>query len=240
MTDLLNNNTSVLEQSLVAILSKEEIQQWLKTYALPFKELMAYYRCAMMTVETKFNVLNEELGIQYDHNPIESIRTRLKSPESIIEKMFRRGFDLSIESIEENLNDIAGVRVVCPFSEDVYMLADALLRQDDITLVQKKDYIRSPKPNGYRSLHLIVTVPIFLAKEKRIVRVEIQLRTISMDSWASLEHRLRYKRNVSFTDSMAQELLRCAQLSAEFDARMDRLKNLCLSAGNHPPEGENQ
>lgn len=208
-----------------------KLTQWLKADALPFREMMAYYRCAMMTVETKFNVLSEELGIQYDHNPIESIRTRLKSPDSIIEKMVRRGFELSLDSIEENLNDIAGVRVVCPFSADVYMLADALLRQDDITLVQKKDYITAPKPNGYRSLHLIVTVPIFLAKEKRIVKVEIQLRTISMDSWASLEHRLRYKQNFTFTDSMAQELLRCAQLSAEFDARMDHLKNLCLTSG---------
>lgn len=208
-----------------------KLTQWLKTDALPFRELMAYYRCAMMTVETKFHVLSEELGIQYDHNPIESIRTRLKTPDSILEKMVRRGFELSLDSIAENLNDIAGVRVVCPFSADVYMLADALLRQDDITLVQKKDYIASPKPNGYRSLHLIVTVPIFLAKEKRIVKVEIQLRTIAMDSWASLEHRLRYKQDIQFTDSMAHELLRCAQLSAEFDQRMDHLKTLCLNAG---------
>ena len=208
-----------------------KLTQWLKADALPFRELMAYYRCAMMTVETKFRVLSEELGIQYDHNPIESIRTRLKTPDSILEKMVRRGFELSLDSIAENLNDIAGVRVVCPFSADVYMLADALLRQDDITLVQKKDYIASPKPNGYRSLHLIVTVPIFLAKEKRIVKVEIQLRTIAMDSWASLEHRLRYKQDIPFTDSMAHELLRCAQLSAEFDGRMDHLKTLCLNAG---------
>lgn len=219
---------SEFDPSFAATLSKNEMRQWLKAYALPFKEMMAYYRCAMMTVETKFNVLNEELGIQYDHNPIEGIRTRLKSPESIIEKISKRGFDLSIESIENNLNDIAGVRVICPFSKDVYMLADALLRQDDITLVLKKDYIAAPKPNGYRSLHLIVTVPIFLAKEKRIVKVEIQLRTISMDSWASLEHRLRYKRDVVFTDSMAQELLRCAELSAEFDAQMNQLKNQCI------------
>ena len=208
-----------------------KLTQWLKTDTLPFRELMAYYRCAMMTVETKFKVLSEELGIQYDHNPIESIRTRLKSPDSILEKMIRRGFELSLDSIAENLNDIAGVRVVCPYSADVYMLADALLRQDDITLVQKKDYIASPKPNGYRSLHLIVTVPIFLAKEKRIVKVEIQLRTIAMDSWASLEHRLRYKQDITFTDSMAQELLHCAQLSAEFDRRMDHLKSLSQNAG---------
>ena len=181
----------------------------------------------MMTVETKFQVLNEELCLQHDHKPIESIRTRLKTPESIIEKMLRRGYPQSIESIEENLNDIAGVRVICPFSEDVYMLAEALLRQDDVTLIQKKDYIQDPKPNGYRSLHLIVTVPIFLAKETKRVKVEIQLRTLAMDTWASLEHRLCYKRDTLFTEDMAKELYHCAQLCAEFDQKMDHLKSKC-------------
>ncbi|MBE6740652.1 MAG: GTP pyrophosphokinase family protein [Ruminococcaceae bacterium] len=187
---------------------------------------MAYYRCAMMEIETKFNVLNEEFSLALDRNPINSIKTRLKSFESIKEKLQRKGLPLKVESIEENLNDVAGVRVVCSFTEDVYTLAEALLKQDDIVLIEKKDYIANPKENGYRSLHLIVSVPIFLAKEKRYMRVEIQLRTIAMDVWASLEHQLRYKKENEFTTQMAMELKKCAQLSAELDSRMDALREI--------------
>lgn len=189
-----------------------------------FSKLMAYYRCAMMEVETKLNVLNQEFSLRYDRNPISSIRTRLKSPLSIRGKLERRGLEVSVESIEEHLNDVAGVRVVCSFPEDVRTLAKALLKQDDVTLLEKKDYILNPKKNGYRSLHLIVAVPIFLAHEKRTMRVEIQLRTIAMDFWASLEHQLRYKKDVDFTDEMAKELKFCADLSAELDRRMDALR----------------
>ncbi len=189
-----------------------------------YLKLMAYYRCAMMEIETKFNVLNEEFSLRYDRNPINSIHTRLKHPKSIRDKLVRGGFPVTVEAIEANLNDVAGVRVICPFPEDVYTLADALLAQDDITLIRKKDYIAHPKPNGYRSLHLIVTVPIFLAKEKRLMRTEIQLRTIAMDSWASLEHQLYYKKDFVFTEEMVEELQTCAELSAELDRRMDRLR----------------
>ena len=191
-----------------------------------YAKLMAYYRCAMMEVETKFNVLNEEFSLRFDRNPISAIKSRLKKPHSVREKMERLGIAPTVENIEEHLNDIAGVRVVCSFPEDVYMLAKALLSQDDVTLVRKKDYILNPKPNGYRSLHLIVAVPIFLAHEKRTMRVEIQLRTIAMDFWASLEHQLRYKKEITFTDEMAKELTFCAELSAELDRRMDALREL--------------
>ena len=198
----------------------EKSKNWLKEYST----LMAYYRCAIMEIETKFNVLNEEFSLRYDRNPINSIQTRLKSHESIHEKMQRKGLPLKLDLIEENLMDIAGVRVICAFPDDVYMLEEALLKQDDITLIKRKDYIANPKENGYRSLHLIVAVPIFLAREKRIMNVEIQLRTIAMDSWASLEHQLRYKKDVEFTEAMANELLYCAKLSAELDAKMDALQ----------------
>lgn len=204
----------------------EDVIEWGKPYMERFMKLMAYYRCAIMEIETKLNVLNEEFSLQYDRNPINSIKTRLKSLPSIKDKLSKLGLPLSASAIEESLNDIAGVRVICSFPEDVYRIADALLKQDDITLVRKKDYIKSPKPNGYRSLHLIVTVPIFLAHEKRLMKVEIQLRTIAMDSWASLEHQLRYKKDYEFDDSMKAELLRCAELSAELDARMDSLRAL--------------
>lgn len=134
-----------------------------------------------------------------------------------------------MESIESNLYDVAGVRVICTFVEDVYAIAEALLKQDDITLIMKKDYIANPKPNGYRSLHLIISIPIFLSQEKREMKVEIQLRTIAMDFWASLEHQMRYKKNASFTTQMENELYECAALSAELDLRMNALHKTAVS-----------
>ena len=183
-----------------------------------------------MEVETKLNVLNEEFSLRHDRNPINDIKSRLKDPLSVKEKMERKGFPLTPESIEENLADVAGVRVVCSFPEDVYTLANALLGQDDVTLIEMKDYIKNPKKNGYRSLHLIIKVPIFLAREKRSMKVEIQLRTIAMDVWASLEHQLHYKKDFDFTEEMANELIYCAALSAELDERMDALRNLVSSS----------
>lgn len=207
-------------------LADDQAIEWVQETTRKYVRLMAYYRCAMMEIETKFNVLNEEFSLQHDRNPISSIKTRLKSMPSIQEKLERKGLPMSLTAIEENLNDIAGVRVICSFPEDVQTLADALLKQDDIQLIERKDYISNPKPNGYRSLHLIVSVPIFLENEKRIMKVEIQLRTIAMDCWASLEHQLRYKKDFEFTDDMAAELSDCARLSAELDARMDALRQL--------------
>ena len=201
----------------------KQINEFFKERTHGFAKLMSYYKCAMMEIETKFNVLNEEFSLQYDRNPISNIKSRLKSPISIKEKLSRRNLPFTIEDIEENLNDVAGIRVICSFPHDVYMIANALLKQDDITLVEKKDYIDNPKKNGYRSLHLIVTVPIFLASEKRIMRAEIQLRTIAMDFWASLEHQMRYKKDSEFTEEMENELFECARLSAALDERMDCL-----------------
>lgn len=185
----------VIEQFVKTRLSGVDLKQMLHEYAGPYRELMAYYRCAMMEVEAKFKVLSEELSLQSDHNPIETIKTRLKKPESILEKASARNIALNPEDLEQGINDIAGVRVICSFVSDIYMLADALLKQDDITLIRRKDYIQNPKPNGYRSLHLIVEIPIFLHDRKRLMKVEVQLRTIAMDWWASSEHKIRYKRN---------------------------------------------
>lgn len=193
--------------------------------SFPYRKLMAYYTCAMMEVETKLNVLNEEFSLQYDRNPISSIKTRLKSFDSIIEKLQRKGLPMDdFDVIEQSLNDIAGVRVICSFPEDVYMLAEALLKQDDIRLLERKDYIASPKANGYRSLHLIVEVPIFLAQEKRLMKVEVQLRTIAMDFWASLEHQLKYKKELENTEELTRELLECAEVSAALDAKMEEIR----------------
>ena len=193
----------------------------------PMNELMAYYRCAIMEVETKFNVLNEEFSLQYDRNPIEGIKTRLKSTEGIVRKLNRKDLPFSLRSIEENIKDVAGVRVICSFPEDIYMLADCLLNQDDIKLITKKDYIKNPKKSGYRSLHLIIEVPIFLKNEKRYMKVEVQLRTIAMDFWASLEHKLRYKKNISLEEAeiISKELLECSEISATLDKRMEDIRN---------------
>lgn len=202
-----------------------ELLGYMKEDLFELQRLMSYYRCAIMEIETKFKVLDEEYSLQHDRNPINSIKSRLKKFPSIIEKMERKGYELTADSIEQNLNDVAGIRVICSFEEDVYTLADALLRQDDITLIRRKDYIQNPKDNGYRSLHLIVSVPIFLGNEKRIMKVEIQLRTIAMDCWASLEHQLRYKKNIKSSQEIEQELIECAQLSFELDERMDKLRD---------------
>ena len=218
-----NEKTLSLERALMERLSKSEITTWLKNYAKPYQELMAYYRCALMEVETKFNVLNEELSLVYDRNPIETIKSRIKSPESIIDKVMRKGIPLTVDSIEKNISDIAGIRVICAFPNDIYMLSEALLRQDDVRLITRKDYIRQPKDNGYRSLHLIIETPIFLHNQTRLMKVEVQLRTISMDWWASLEHKIRYKKNLSDDARVARELQECAEMGAELDRRMEKI-----------------
>ena len=218
------NGIKSIEGNVISrIYSNNEIKERLQTYAAPYRELMSYYRCAMMEVSTKFNVLDEELSLQYDRNPIEAIKTRLKSPESIMDKLSRRGLPFSAESIEHNLNDIAGVRVICAYISDIYMLRDALLRQDDIVLLQEKDYIKNPKPNGYRSLHLIVETPIFLHDQKKQMRVEVQFRTMAMDWWASVEHKLRYKKPAA-PEEVNSELKECAEISADLDKRLEKLR----------------
>lgn len=207
--------------------NKEIIDSFRETMASS-QELMSRYRCAIMEVETKFKVLNEQFSLQHDRNPIESIKTRLKSPDSILEKLHRKNLPLTLASVENNLFDIAGIRVICSFVDDIYMLADCLTNQDDITLLAKKDYIRNPKENGYRSLHLIVEVPIFLQDEKRNMKVEVQLRTIAMEFWANLEHRLRYKKDLPENVLAATEssLWECAEISSMLDEKMQGIRNV--------------
>jgi putative GTP pyrophosphokinase len=193
---------------------------------LEYKELMMIYTCAMKEVQTKFEVLSTEFQVRYQRNPIRSMSTRLKKTSAIAGKLAKRDLSFTLKNIEENLHDVAGVRVICSYTSDIYMLADALTRQDDILLIQRKDYIENPKPNGYRSLHLIVGVPIFLRSEKKIMKVEVQFRTISMDFWASLEHKIRYKKNLPFVADLEKELFECAVLSAELENRMERIQKM--------------
>ena len=195
---------------------------------MPINQLMSYYRCAIMEVETKFKVLNEQFSLQYDRNPIETIKTRLKSPESIVKKLKKHDYSFSVESIEENIHDIAGIRVICSFPEDIYLLSECLLQQDDITLVEIKDYIKNPKSNGYRSYHMIVEIPVFFAKGKTPMRVELQIRTNGMDFWATLEHQLRYKKGIEEMpgyDEISEELLHSARDIIEADNEMQRIKD---------------
>lgn len=190
------------------------------------RELMAYYECAIMEIETKFKVLNKEFSLMSDRNPIDSIQSRLKSPESILNKLVRRNLPISIESIEENLTDIAGIRIICSFIEDIYLLKESILKQDDIRVIEIKDYISNPKPNGYRSLHLIVEVPIFLIEDKKYMKVEIQLRTIAMQTWASLEHQIFYKKEypLDVVEEYKEKLKNAANLSYELDKKMQDIK----------------
>ena len=185
-----------------------------------FNELMMRYNSAIREVRTKFEVLNEELSLKAGHNPIENIISRVKKPMSIVEKLRRQGNPITLESISEHLNDVAGIRVICSFIDDIYMVAELLARQDDITVVRVKDYIQKPKPNGYRSYHMIVEVPVFFSDGKRPMRVEIQLRTVAMDFWASLEHQMKYKQDSADRPEIAAELKSCAETIAATDARM--------------------
>ena len=209
------------------LLSDEFIQMMQKNKK-PFELLMSYYQCAIMEIETKFRVLDQEYSLSYDQNPIEGIKTRVKSYESIMRKIRVKDIPVTLESIEENIRDIAGVRVICSFPSDIYKLADSFLKQDDITLIERKDYIQHPKEGGYRSLHLIVSVPIFLQDGKRNMTVEVQLRTIAMDFWASLEHKVRYKKDIPADKAkyLEDEMLACAQISADLDMRMQNVRDV--------------
>ncbi len=190
-----------------------------------YKELMMRYNCAIKEIRTKFEVLNTEFKIRYKRNPITGIQTRLKRTSSIAEKLSRMGLPFSMEAIEENIRDVAGVRIICSYVDDIYTLADALLKQDDITLITKKDYIQSPKESGYRSLHLIVEVPVFFAEYKKKVKVEVQIRTIAMDFWASLEHQLKYKQALPKQSDVISRLKACAEVINETDFEMLNIRN---------------
>lgn len=214
-----------VEERLVAALSEGSMARMIGTLE-KLKRLMSYYRCAIMEIETKFRVLDEQFSLRHERNPIDTIKSRLKSPESILEKLNRRGYPKTLSSVESNLTDIAGVRVICSFKDDIYMLADCLLKQDDVKLIAAKDYIKNPKPNGYRSLHLIVETPIYLQDGKRQMKAEVQLRTIAMEFWANLEHKLRYKKNLppELAAATAKRLYDCAERSALLDDEMQRVR----------------
>lgn len=214
------NPSGGLVQSAVNAPMTVDIPDSFLNEALQFREMMMMYTCAIREVKTKLEVLNDELSVKNQRNPIEMIKSRVKKPMSILEKLQRRGFEVSLESMRENLDDVAGIRIICSFLDDIYEVAEMLVRQDDVKVIAVKDYIKNPKPNGYRSYHLIIEVPVFFTECKRNMRVEVQIRTIAMDFWASLDHQLKYKKDLRDDSEISQELKQCADVIAQTDAKM--------------------
>lgn len=190
-----------------------------------FQKMSVIYQAGIKEITTRLENLDDEFSTMYERNPIQNIQSRIKSPASIMEKLDRRGLPATISSAMQNLNDIAGVRVVCSYIGDVYFIADMLKQQNDIIIVEEKDYIENQKPNGYRSLHLILKVPVFLSNQKECVKVEVQIRTIAMDYWASLEHHLNYKLKETIPDELVDELRQCAAILSDVENRMQGIKD---------------
>ena len=209
--------------------SGETIPEELAGSFRAFLAIENLYVSATREIATKLENLNDEFKTNMDRNPIHEIKTRVKTPRSIMNKLMRRGHEISVESARTNLDDIAGVRVICSYIDDTRMIADLLTSQDDITLLRKSDYISNPKPNGYRSLHLVVTVPVFLLKSTEHVKVEVQIRTIAMDFWASLEHDLAYKLPKEKAGKLIDELKECADVINQTDERMQKLFNILIT-----------
>ncbi|SET21695.1 putative GTP pyrophosphokinase [Oceanobacillus limi] len=201
---------------------KSDMQQMkaLKTDLIRF---MVSYKFALQEVNTKLDILKQEFQYIHDYNPIEHVKSRVKSPESILRKVHHKGLDLNLTAIKENIRDIAGVRVTCSFISDIYELSKMIQKQKDITVIECKDYIKNPKPNGYRSLHLIIQIPIFMSDREENIYVEIQIRTIAMDFWASLEHKIYYKYDKEVPATMLQELKDAAETAKNLDEKMESI-----------------
>ncbi len=199
--------------------SEEEVANTIKYLV----EMQHVYDSAIKEVTTKLHILDNEFKAKHFHNPIHSLDSRLKKPHSIIGKLQKKGVPEDILKATEHLNDIAGIRVVCSYISDVYLIEEFLLKQDDVTLVKRKDYIETPKENGYRSLHLVISIPVFLSSETKHVPVEIQIRTIAMDFWATLEHQLKYKSRAEGVEAIKDELYECAKQVTELDNKMEEI-----------------
>ena len=195
----------------------------LRAMGAGLQRFLLRYQFGLREVETKIGILRDEFLHMHEYNPIEHVSSRVKSPASIVDKISRRGINSDLESLAEHLTDIAGVRVTCSFTKDAYLLFDLLTQQDDVTIRRVKDYIAEPKPNGYKSLHAIIEVPVFLSSGPVRVPVEVQFRTIAMDFWASLEHKIYYKYSKQVPGTLLDELRSAADSAAELDARMERL-----------------
>ena len=190
----------------------DQVDQW--------RSVMFLYDSALKRVNTKIEILNNEFTNRYDYNPIEHIKSRLKTADSIVKKLKKDGYEVTIENMMEHLSDIAGIRIICSFTSDIYRIADMLRSQNDIRVISVKDYMRHPKESGYKSYHMLVTVPVFLSDRIVDVKVEIQIRTVAMDFWASLEHKINYKFEGKAPEHIRRELVECAKMVSQLDARM--------------------
>lgn len=188
-----------------------------------YRQLMFLYEAAIGQMQARLDILNKEFQFSNDRNPIENVKSRIKSKESILNKLSKKGLPMTVSAMTQNILDIAGIRIICPFIADVYQVAKMILRQKDVEMLMIKDYIRNPKENGYRSLHLIVQVEVPFSEQTRKVPVEIQIRTIAMNFWASTEHQLRYKKERQFTEEMQNQLKYCADIMAEADIKMQEI-----------------
>ena len=189
-----------------------------------YQETMVRYHCAILEMRTKLEVLSKDLAVRYRRNPIEFIESRLKKPSSIARKLRKAGHDVTVENMMEYVSDIAGIRVLCAYIDDIYEIARMLARQQDVRIINVKDYIKHPKDNGYRSYHMIVEIPVYFSDEVRPVRCEIQIRTIAMDFWATLDHDMQYKKEVEDAEQIMQELRECAEIIHQTDEKMMRLR----------------
>ena len=190
--------------------------------------VMFLYNSALKAINTKIEILNNEFIHLYNYNPIEHIKSRLKTPESIVKKLKRGGYEVTIPNMIEHLSDIAGIRIICSFSPDIYRIAEMIARQSDVTVLVVKDYIKNPKPNGYKSYHMVVTIPIYLSDGPVDTKVEIQIRTIAMDFWASLEHKIYYKFEGHAPEYISRDLRACAEIVSNLDAKMLQLNEAIL------------
>lgn len=219
-----NKKSAFLTDTDIIYLSETQIAENLYEYEVQ----MQIYNAGIKTVRSKLEILDEEFTLKYDHNPIHHIESRLKTPRSIVDKLRLKALPLTLDSIRTNLTDVAGIRVICNYIDDIYHLAELLSYQDDIQLIKTEDYIITPKQNGYRSLHLVIEIPIFLAEKTVNTPVEIQLRTIAMDFWASLEHELNYKNDSTITGGLSERLKKCADSISAVDTEMQDIHKQLL------------
>ena len=199
----------------------DQIDQW--------KSIMLLYNSALKEINVKIEILNNEFIQIYKYNPIEHVKSRLKTAESIVKKLKRHNIEATVDNVMEEINDIAGIRIICSFISDIYQLADLIAKQSDVTVLYVKDYIRSPKPNGYKSYHMVVTIPVYLSDGPVETKVEIQIRTVAMDFWATLEHKIYYKSQGDAPDYLQQELKACADVVDILDAKMYSLNEAILA-----------
>ncbi len=218
------NPNSNLMLSVLQTMNFAQLQGGVTSESSEFRETMLIYTSAIKKIRTKLEILNDELSVYSNRNPIQLIKSRVKQTESIVEKLNRRGLPVTLESMVENIFDIAGIRVICSFVDDIFNVVDMLARQEDIRIISRKDYINHPKESGYRSYHLIVETPVYFSEKTKMAKIEIQIRTIAMEYWASLDHQLKYKKNIDPDDPIVDELRECADLIAQTDQKMVHIR----------------